>query len=248
MTITIPPDISALLREATRVTVLTGAGISAESGIPTFRDAMTGLWAKFRPDELATVEAFRRNPSLVWQWYAERRARVAEAVPNAGHHALVAMEARVPQFALYTQNVDGLHARAGSKSLYELHGNLTRVKCIDCDAPALSWDSEASPPQCARCGGDLRPDVVWFGEMLPEETLAAAWRAAETCDVFVSVGTSNAVQPAASLPWHAAAHGATVLVVNPTAEGQQTGPRIHHLLGPAGTVLPALVAAAWPTP
>lgn len=238
----LPTAAATALREATRVTVLTGAGISAESGIPTFRDALTGLWANFRAEDLATPEAFQRNPRLVWDWYAERRRRVLEAEPNAGHFALATLEGRVPTFALFTQNVDGLHRRAGSRQVLELHGSLLNVKCFDCGAPAFAWDEAAHPPRCAECGGFLRPDVVWFGEALPEPILDAAWEAAATCDVFLSIGTSNAVQPAASLPWHAAAHGATVIVVNPTSDGQERGARIHHVLGAAGTVLPALLA------
>lgn len=235
-------DVTQLLRRARRVTVLTGAGISAESGIPTFRDALTGLWASYDAEQLATPQAFRRNPELVWDWYAERRAKVSDAKPNPGHYALAVLERRVPEFLLLTQNVDGLHQEAGSRKVVELHGNIRRVRCADCGVVAERWDDPgARPPRCARCGGMLRPDVVWFGEYLPAGALEAGRHAAEHCDVFLSVGTSNLVEPAASLPWHAHRHGAEVIVVNTTAEGQRSGARIHHLVGKAGEVLPDLV-------
>jgi NAD-dependent deacetylase len=237
-----------LLRHATRVTVLTGAGISAESGIPTFREALTGLWERFDPEELATPQAFRRNPQLVWDWYAERRARVADARPNPGHYALAEIEQRVPEFTLLTQNVDGLHREAGSRHVIELHGNIRRVRCADEGIVVERWvEGKERPPRCPQCGGLLRPDVVWFGEDLSEGALEAAWRAADECDLFLSVGTSNLVVPAASLPWQAHRQGAPVIVINTTADGQHSGLGIHHLVGKAGDVLPVLVRAAWPT-
>jgi len=237
---------AAALRQARDVAVLTGAGISAESGIPTFREALTGLWERYRPEALATPEGFLRDPQLVWAWYRARRQAIAGAKPNPGHHALVAIERRVPRFTLITQNVDGLHRQAGHRELIELHGNIERVKCFDCGRAPAAFDDPEAVPRCARCGGLLRPDVVWFGEMLPERAIARAQDAAQRCDLFLSVGTSNVVEPAASLPWIAARRGATVLVVNITDSGQQIGPHIHHLLGRSGEVLPALVAAAWP--
>lgn len=236
------------LQGAQHVVALTGAGISAESGIPTFRDALTGLWANFNAEDLATPEAFARQPSVVWDWYASRREAVRAAQPNAGHRALVDLAGRVPRFTLVTQNIDGLHERAGSEELIELHGNLLRSRCSREGVIVENPAGDASPPPCPRCGAPLRPDVVWFGEVLPLDALAAAERAAAECDVFLSVGTSNLVVPAAALPWIAAQHGATVVVVNTTAEGQRRGPGVHFVLGPAGTVLPALVAAAWPDP
>lgn len=245
-TAVVPPAWLARLRTARSVTVLTGAGISAESGIPTFRDALTGLWARYRPEDLATPEAFARDPALVWSWYRMRRELVARAEPNAGHRALVALERRVPRFALVTQNVDGLHQRAGSERVIELHGSLGRARCSREDTLVETWDEpEEGPPRCRGCGALLRPDVVWFGELLPAEALRAAEATARDCEVFLSVGTSNLVEPAASLPWHAAAAGAEVVVINPTMDGQGAGPRIHHLIGQAGQVLPLLLETAW---
>ena len=239
--------LAAALRTAKRVAVLTGAGISAESGIPTFRDAMTGLWQDYRPEDLATRAGFRRDPELVWQWYRTRRLAIATAEPNPGHRAVAELGVRVESMVLITQNVDGLHQRAGSREVIELHGNIGRIKCFLCDAPAELFDDTDRLPRCRACGGSLRPDVVWFGELLPAEGLARAQEAARRADVFLSVGTSNLVEPAASLPWLAARHGATVGVINTSHEGQRAGRRIHCLVGPAGTMLPALCRAVWPT-
>lgn len=242
-------EAAGLLRTAHYVACLTGAGISAESGIPTFREALTGLWAQYDPEELATPGGFARHPDLVWDWYAERRRRCSEARPNPGHLALVEIERRVPQFALITQNVDGLHRDAGSTIIHEIHGSIRRVRCAREGRVVTHWEEAGeSPPACPECGGMLRPDVVWFGEMLPEGPTRAAWQAAGMCDLFLSVGTSNLVEPAASLPWQAHQHGAQVIVVNTSMEGQRTGPGIQRLVGPAGVVLPALVRAAWPEP
>jgi len=243
----IPPELVARLRTARSVAVLTGAGVSAESGIPTFRDALTGLWARYRPEDLATPEAFARNPSLVWSWYRMRRELVAHAEPNAAHRALAALEAEVPRFTLVTQNVDGLHRRAGSERVIELHGSLARARCSREGTVLEAWDETGGEtPSCGACGALLRPDVVWFGEPLPGDALRAAEIAARNCDLFLSIGTSNLVEPAASLPWRAAAAGAEVVVINPDMDGQRSGPGIHHLIGPAGDLLPALVEAAWP--
>ena len=233
-----------MLRDARAVTVLTGAGISAESGIPTFRDALTGLWARFNPEELATPQAFARNPTLVWDWYAERRDKVSACSPNPGHLALAALEATIPEFLLVTQNVDGLHQAAGSRKMVELHGNIRRVKCSSGCGVVESWVAGERPPRCVRCGAWLRPDVVWFGEMLPEAEFAKASLAARNADIFLSVGTSNVVEPAASLTWMAHDHGATVVVVNPDLEGQRDGPRIIHVAETAGHFLPMLVRPA----
>ena len=212
----IAPELAAALRGARHVAVLTGAGISAESGIPTFRDAQTGLWAKYDPRELATPQAFRDNPRLVWEWYAWRAELVGKAEPNVGHLALVEIERRVPTFTLITQNVDSLHHRAGSRNVIELHGRLGRVKCFDEDVVVEQWQETGDvPPRCPRCGGPLRPDVVWFGELLPRAALEAAVEASQLCDLFLSIGTSALVEPAASLPRVAMDAGATVAIVNP---------------------------------
>lgn len=213
---TLPPDLVDRLRSAKAVTVLTGSGVSAESGVPTFRDAQTGLWSQFQPEELATPNAFLRQPQLVWDWYVWRRELIGQALPNAGHRALVEMEERVPQFTLITQNVDGLHQRAGSRRVIELHGSILRTKCFDEEIPVdVLPDTDARPPRCPRCGAYIRPDVVWFGEMLPREALDAAFVASRACDVFLSVGTSTLVEPAASLPFGARGGGAAVVEVNP---------------------------------
>jgi NAD-dependent deacetylase len=237
------------LRRAKHVAVLTGAGVSAESGLQTFRDALTGLWSKYRPEDLATPEAFERNPALVWDWYRMRREGVLRAEPNPAHLALVRLENLVPRFTLVTQNVDGLHRRAGSRTVIELHGDLTQVRCSREGAVVDGWVEPppgGEPPKCEGCGAHLRPDVVWFGETLPEKALHRAWAAAYDCDVFLAVGTSNLVEPAASLPWLAAAQGARVAVVNISMEGQRAGFGIRHLTGPAGEVLSSLVERGWP--
>lgn len=234
----------AFLSKARAIVVLTGAGISAESGIPTFRDALTGMWSRFRPEDLATPEAFRRDPARVWAWYAERRAKVAGVAPNAGHRALAKVEedaaARGAGFTLVTQNVDGLHHAAGSRGIHELHGNIRRVKCFDHGHDAPSWDEAGEiPPRCRVCGSMLRPDVVWFGEMLPEDALERALEAAAGCDVFLSVGTSGLVEPAASLAFAALDAGAAVIEVNPDRTPLTSSASIA-LRGAAGVVLPRL--------
>src|SRR5438067_2208204 len=180
-----PESLLNSLHRAHAIVALTGAGISAESGLATFRDAQTGLWSKFKPEELATADAFKRNPTLIWDWYAWRREQALQAKPNAGHVALAEMEKRAPEFLLVTQNVDGLHARAGSRQIVELHGNLHRFRCFENDCPSENFDLEQG--RCRSCGGNLRPDVVWFGEMLPERCLKTAMKAAEMCDVFLSI-------------------------------------------------------------
>ena len=242
----IPAELIQRLRSAQHVAVLTGAGISAESGVPTFRDAQTGFWARFSPQELATREAFRRNPKMVWDWYAYRRELVSKVRPNAGHLALVEMEARVVRLTLVTQNVDGLHQQAGSKGVLELHGNIRRCKCFDRDHPAESWDEMGEiPPRCVLCQSLLRPDVVWFGEELPVETFFAARRAARECDVFLSIGTSSIVYPTAELPHTAAAEGAYTVEINPNPT-DFTPHANCSFRAPSGQFLPALVRSVWP--
>lgn len=240
-----PSALCQALLQAQRVVVLTGAGVSAESGVPTFREAQTGLWAKFKPEELATPEAFQRNPRLVWEWYAWRRQRVSQAAPNPAHHALAEMQRRVPAFTLVTQNVDGLHQRAGNRDVIEIHGNLLRTRCSVEQSLVKSWPpTDDVPPRCPRCGGRLRPDVVWFGESLPEDAWAKAVRAFEQSTLCFAVGTSAVVQPAASLPAMAKAAGAVLVEVNPTRT-PLTVAADHLLPGPAGEILPALVRAVW---
>jgi NAD-dependent deacetylase len=240
--VTIEPKLINALRTAKSVTVLTGAGVSAESGVPTFRDAQTGLWAQYSPEELATPRAFVRNPRLVWEWYEWRRKLVADAQPNPGHRALAEMEKLFPQFHLITQNVDGLHQRAGSTKVIELHGNIARTKCFN-QGTIVSEGPETDevPPHCPDCGGFLRPDVVWFEEALPERELALADTASTACDVFLSVGTSALVYPAAALPDAARESGATVIEINP--QPTPLSSRAHYVIrGAAGVVLPALLA------
>ena len=226
------------IARARHVAVLTGAGISAESGIPTFRDALTGLWSRFRPEELATPEAFLADPRLVWDWYAWRRAKVAEVVPNAGHFALAELQRSRP-LTLITQNVDGLPQQAGSRDVIELHGNIRRVKCFDHGHAAQQWNEGGDVPRCGQCGSLLRPDVVWFGEMLPQDALSRAIAAAAGCDVFLSVGTSSVVEPAASLALRAKDNGAKVIEVNPEATPLSSLADIS-IRGAAGGVLPRL--------
>ena len=239
------PDLITAIQQAGHIAVLTGAGISAESGIPTFRAAQTGLYAQHSPQELASPEGFRKDPKLVWEWYAWRRSKVAAANPNRGHLALVAMEQRVPKFTLITQNVDGLHRRAGSLNVLELHGNIMNTKCSRENTPVTGWqDTGSIPPICPNCKAFLRPDVVWFGESLPADKLLAALDAASACNVFLSVGTSTLVEPAASLPFLALRHGAVVIEVNPEQTPLSKQAAII-LSGEAGSILPQLVNAVW---
>jgi NAD-dependent deacetylase len=236
-------ELAGRLRAARAVTVMTGAGISAESGIPTFRGA-DGLWRNFSATDLATPEAFARDPGLVWQWYRWRQGIIGRAQPNAGHVTLARLQARLPGFVLITQNVDGLHQRAGSTDVIELHGNIWRARCArGCGAvietPASAPRDEAvGLPVCA-CGALLRPGVVWFGESLPVGALDRASSAATRCDVFLAVGTSALVYPAAGLPLVASKAGALVAEVN--IEATPLSPHAALLLrGKAADVLPAL--------
>ena len=243
----IPASLREALRGASRVAVLTGAGISAESGIPTFRDAQTGLWSRFRPEDLATPQAFRRDPRLVWEWYAWRHELLAQAQPNAGHLALVELERHVPEVTVITQNVDGLHRRAGSARVIELHGSLDRVRCMKHGHVLEGWPEAGDevPPPCPECGSPLRPDVVWFGERLPEQAFEEAVEVSMLSEVFLSVGTSGLVEPAASLPRMALKYGAVVALINPEIT-PLLSESVQHLNGPAGTVLPELLRQTWP--
>ena len=237
-----PDSLLEKLREARRIVALTGAGISAESGLATFRDAQTGLWSKFRPEELATAEAFQRDPKFVQEWYASRRENALQAKPNAGHLALAELEERANEFLLITQNVDGLHQRAGSKQMVELHGNIHRFRCFENDCASDNFDLPNA--RCRSCGGHLRPAVVWFGEMLPIDALETAVATAEECDVFFSIGTSSLVYPAADLWRGAKNNGAIVIEINkdPTP---LTPLADYSFLGQAGEILPQLVREIW---
>ncbi|MFQ5723191.1 MAG: NAD-dependent deacetylase [Terriglobia bacterium] len=232
------------LADAERVAVLTGAGVSKESGLPVFR-GQDGLWRQYRPEQLATPEAFARDPVLVWEWYNWRRQVVARAEPNPGHYALAELGRRVPDFTLITQNVDGLHDRAVPKlrerRLLKLHGDLWRLRCLGCGQETTNHAVPLPelPPRC-RCGGLLRPGVVWFGEPLPAEVLRQAMEAAARAQVFIVAGTSAAVQPAASLPLLARRAGAKIVEVN--LEATPLSPLADAcFLGKSGEVLPRLV-------
>lgn len=196
------------IRSAKKIAVLTGAGVSKESGVPTFRDALDGLWAKYNPQELATPMAFHKNPKLVWDWYQFRRELVSTAKPNPGHIALADLEKRYPRTVIITQNVDDLHEQAGNKHIIHLHGNIAESKCLDncqgaptiIDLESFEWDREKGPPACPHCGEPVRPNVVWFHEMLPEDDLNRAYAVSLACDLMIVVGTSGLVVPAATLP------------------------------------------------
>lgn len=238
------------LRTAQRVVVSSGAGISKESGVATFRDAQTGLWAEYRPEDLATREAFLRNPDRVWSWYMMRFHLLKAVRPNPGHEAIAALESLLPRVVVLTQNIDGLHAQAGSSDVVELHGSIRRFRCLDncqgnptlIDLAVLPHEDEQAP-NCPHCQqGYVRPDVVWFGENLPEAALSRAWQEAETCDLMLVVGTSGIVQPAASLPLLAARAGAVVIEVNPEPTPISSVAQIV-LRGPSGEVLPQVLDA-----
>jgi NAD-dependent deacetylase len=230
------------LRRAEQVVALTGAGVSAESGIATFRGA-GGLWEGHSITDVASPEGFRRDPALVWRFYNARRANLRTVQPNPGHHALVTMEQRWGEgrFALVTQNVDGLHRASGSRRVLELHGNLTRVRCTGCGT-IEDRGTEPLPdlPRCADCGEMLRPDIVWFHEMLPEDIWLQAAEATAACECFLVVGTSAVVYPAAGLIDMARAAGAGVIEVNLEATGASPGATLS-LFGPSGVILPRLV-------
>jgi len=237
--------VQALARRADRVCVLSGAGMSAESGIPTFRDAMSGLWSRFDPAQLASEEGFRANPARVWAWYAERKQAVRAAQPNAGHVALADYgRRRSGVLTIVTQNVDDLHQRAGWPQTIRLHGDILADRwlqpCPSGRACAVAQALPGEPPRCADCGNLLRPAVVWFGEMLPEDAMASAEQAARACELMLVVGTSGAVWPAAGLAAVARRAGAKVAILNPDAS--EIDDQAHWVLrGTAAVLLPRLL-------
>lgn len=236
-------EVRARVAAAKTIAVLTGAGISADSGVPTFRGP-EGLWRTYHAEELATPEAFARDPRLVWEWYDWRRGLIAAKRPNAAHYALAELERRSPDMTLITQNVDGLHARAGSRHLQELHGNIWITRCTACGRRAAD-DRVPLPlspglPVCETCGGLLRPHIVWFGEALEPSVIGAAAAAAASCELFLVVGTSGVVQPAASLAMMAREAGAFVVEVNPE---RSASPAVQSWLsGRAAEIVPRVVA------
>jgi len=234
--------LQSLLIPSTRVVVFTGAGISAESGVPTFR-GQNGLWNEFRVEDLATPEAFAAHPKRVWGWYSWRRELISGIEPNLGHLAVAKFETFVSDFWLVTQNVDGLHDRAGNKRILKLHGDIWEVRCVSCGLRRMDYQAvlPSLPPLC-ECGGLLRPGVVWFGEMLPADIFEQAVGATQSCDLFFSVGTSAQVFPASQLPGIARQHGAYVVEVN--IEPSAAAGEAHEvLLGKAGEILPALATS-----
>lgn len=234
-----------LLADAERIVVFTGAGVSKESGLPTFREAQKGLWAQYNPEDLASLEGFRRNPELVWTWYQQRRTLYGDVQPNPGHRAIAELEDLVPAVVVVTQNIDNLHHQAGSTDVIELHGNILRYKCLDAGHQLHVDDLPQTadvPPRCPRCGSLLRPDVVWFGELLPERALQRAFAESRRCDVMLVVGTSAVVQPAALLPYGAADRGSVIIEVNPNPSGATYLADVF-LQGPAGEILPGIVDA-----
>jgi len=229
------------LEQARSVAVLTGAGVSAESGVPTFR-GNDGLWKHYRPEDLATPDAFSRDPKLVWEWYDWRRARIAQTKPNPGHYALAEIEKRIPRFTLITQNVDGLHELAGSRNVLRVHGSIWMVRCLSCGTEREDRRVPLAtiPPKC-ECGGLLRPGVVWFGESLPSNVWRDAEAAASTADLFLVIGTSAVVYPAAGLAQIAKTRGARLVEIN-IAETALSREIDEFLQGPSGELLPRLIA------
>lgn len=241
------------IHNAQKIAVLTGAGVSKESGVPTFRDALEGLWAKYNPEELATPFAFKKNPKLVWDWYQFRRELVGKAKPNPGHFALAEIQKRYPHTVIITQNVDDLHEQAGNHDVIHLHGNIAENKCFDhcqgdptiIDLKSLEWDEEAGPPACPHCGAHVRPNVVWYHEMLPEAAINRAYAISTACDVMIVVGTSGLVTPAATLPQIAKNSTdipAQIIEVNPDYSMITRFADIK-LEAPSGEILPQVIEA-----
>jgi len=238
-------QVAQRLNQANSVVCLTGAGVSAESGLDTFRDAQTGVWSKFDPQQLASQAGFAADPGFVWQWYMARLESMQRAQPNPGHVALAQLEQMVPAFSIVTQNIDDLHERAGSSSVRHVHGNIAQFRCNQCSAPytLLPEDRDRQePPSCPACRDLVRPDVVWFGEALPRQIFEDAWNAAETCDVMLVIGTSGVVYPVAQLPDQASLAGAFVVDVNPE-ESMISEIADAFIQLPSGDALPQIVAA-----
>jgi NAD-dependent deacetylase len=233
-------ELRKIIANARRIVAFTGAGISVESGIPTFRGP-GGLWRKFKPEDLATAGAFERDPKLVWEWYDSRRQNMLKAEPNRGHHALAELERRAPEFTLITQNIDGLHDRAGSRNIVKVHGDIWMLRCKVCgrEREDLRTPLPELPPYC-ECGGMLRPAVVWFGECLPPGVWSKAEFAASRADVFLTIGTSAVVYPAAGLIDVAKMGRATTVEINPQPTSY-SGELDYSLRGPAGEILPTLI-------
>lgn len=242
--------VAQAIHKANIVAILTGAGVSKESGVPTFRDAMDGLWAKYDPEELATPLAFLANPKLVWDWYQWRREMVSKAKPNPGHIALAKLQEYKARVHVITQNVDDLHEQAGSKDIIHLHGNIAQDKCFkNCqgdptliDISTLDYDKDVGPPRCPHCGEFVRPNVVWFGEMLPPDEIRRAAEISKTCDVMLVVGTSGMVSPASRLPEIAKEAKAEVIEVNPD-ETPISALADWTLRGASGVMLPKVIEA-----
>jgi len=244
------------LRNTQHLVILTGAGVSAESGIATFRDALTGLWENYDAETLASEFGFRADPALVWGWYEWRRNRVLRAQPNPAHYAIAQLEKVLPKLTLITQNVDDLHERAGSSKVLHLHGSINKPRCLACDEPYAFLDevlpnatsdreSRIDPPRCNLCDGPIRPGVVWFGEQLPANEWELAQEACRDCDLMLVIGTSGIVWPVANLPYLADEKGACIVQINPIISGLN-GVANFNLAGKAGEVLPELYAAAFP--
>ncbi|MEW5819731.1 MAG: NAD-dependent deacylase [Cyanobacteriota bacterium] len=231
-----------ILAKSDRVVVSTGAGVSRESGIPTFRECQEGLWANFNPEELATVEGFLKDPPMVWNWYQSRIEKILDVEPNEGHYAIARMQDMFLEFHLITQNIDNLHKKAGSRNICELHGNIFEFKCFDEEILIDELpDTDEVPPRCPNCGAMIRPNVVWFGEQLPEHQISHAFRVAGSCDTMIVVGTSGMVQPAASLPYVAKRNSNTSIIeVNPNSSGITSIADVF-LQGKSGEILPELL-------
>jgi len=249
----LPPELIVALQQAKHVVVFTGAGVSAESGIPTFRDSLTGLWARFNAEDLATPAAFRKDKDLVWGWYEWRRMKVLQAQPNPAHIAIASLARYVPKLSVVTQNVDDLHERAGSVDVLHLHGSLHHPYCQTCGQP-FTFGSEIpdepeggrrlSPPACSKCGGHVRPGVVWFGEEMPVQELHRAFAHAKNCDLLFTIGTSGLVHPAAQIPLEALQALAKVVQINPSKTSLDDS-CTWSLKGAAGDILPGLVQGAF---